>query len=96
MKIEDIKLVMTCEVCPEQYKAMVDGKQVAYLRLRHGIFTVEAPDCGGVLILKTFPIGDGCFVENERAYFLTRAKELIVNYYKRHKRFKKIYDNYEL
>lgn len=44
---KDIELIQTCEACPEQYDAMLNGEQVGYLRLRWGWFTVTCPDVGG-------------------------------------------------
>ena len=42
-----LKLVLTCGACPEQYDAFDGERQVGYLRLRHGHFTVTCPDVGG-------------------------------------------------
>ena len=75
--IEEISLIQTCGACPEQYDAFVDGEQVGYLRLRHGAFTVEYPDVNGKLIYEADPEGDGVFSDNEREYFLNKAKEEI-------------------
>ncbi len=72
--IKDIELVMTCGACPEQYDAFYQGTQVGYLRLRHGYFSVDAPDCGGDTIYEAEPQGDGMFDDDERDCFLTEAK----------------------
>lgn len=70
-----IQLSLTCGACPEQYDAFLDGKQVGYLRLRHGWFRVDFPDCGGETIYESGDMrGDGCFDEDEREYFLNEAK----------------------
>jgi len=45
-KIGNYNLVMTCSECPEQYDVFRGTKQVGYLRLRHGGFRAEYPDCG--------------------------------------------------
>jgi hypothetical protein len=50
-KPENIELVKTCEACPEQYDAFDDRKQVGYVRLRWGRFTVNCPDASGEEIL---------------------------------------------
>ncbi len=68
-----IELVKTCDACPEQYDAFLDGKQVGYLRLRHGRFTVNFPDIGGELIYQAEPRGDGEFFDDERDYYLKFA-----------------------
>ena len=75
--IDDIKLVKTCEACPEQYDAFLDGEQIGYLRLRHGFFRVEHPDSGGAVVYTDNPKGDGCFESHEREYYLTRAKQAL-------------------
>lgn len=75
MKIE---LRKTCSACPEQYEAYLGDKQVGYLRLRHGYFTVEFPDVHGKLIYSAEPKGDGMFHEDEREYYLYKAKEKIL------------------
>ncbi|HAV5468680.1 TPA: hypothetical protein JI089_03345 [Acinetobacter baumannii] len=76
---DEIELVKTCHACPEQYDAFFQGKQIGYLRLRHGEFRVDYPDCGDETILYSQePQGDGCFEEDEREYFLMKAKKAIV------------------
>jgi hypothetical protein len=77
MTAADIQLRMTCGACPEQYDALIDGKQVGYLRLRHGHFCVEFPDVSGETVYEAETIGDGVFDESERDYHLDRAKEAI-------------------
>jgi hypothetical protein len=73
-----IKLVLTCSACPEQYDAFLDGKQVGYLRLRHGTFRVDYPDCGGECIYQAVPNGDGEFDDDERDYYLRFAVDAIL------------------
>jgi hypothetical protein len=75
--ILNIVLEETCGACPEQYDAFLDGKQVGYLRLRHGRFRVDYPDCGGETIYEAYPDGDGIFESNEREFYLTEAKKAI-------------------
>lgn len=66
--------------CPEQYDAFLDGEKVGYLRLRHGGFTVECPDCGGCLVYRASPIGDGAFEDYERDYYLKFAAVAILSW----------------
>lgn len=66
--------------CPEQYGAFLDGEKVGYLRLRHGGFTVECPDCGGCLVFEASPIGDGAFEDDERDYYLRFAAAAILKW----------------
>jgi len=74
-----IKLKQTCIAYPEQYEAFVGEKQVGYLRLRHGYFRVDFPDCGGKTIYKAHPKGEGMFKDNdERKYYLKMAKKVIL------------------
>lgn len=84
MNINEITLVKTCGACPEQYDAFdKSGKQIAYLRLRHGSFTVECPDVGGELVYSVCPNGDGMFDDNERSGYLSDAKMAIASFYNR-------------
>ena len=70
----------TC-ACPEQYHVKKDGKQVAYLRLRHGEFRVDAPDVWGETMYEAEPLGDGMFDAEERIEFMEKALEAIITYY---------------
>jgi hypothetical protein len=72
-----IRLVRTCYACPEQYDAFDGDKQVGYLRLRHGEFTVHCPDHDGEEVYSAHPYGDGLFVDEERDYYLRFAVEAI-------------------
>ncbi len=76
-----IILKRTCYACPEQYNAFVDdldyGAHVGYLRLEHGFFTVDFPNCDGETIYEARPRGDGCFDDDERDYYLRFAVDAI-------------------
>lgn len=75
----NLTLKLTSGACPEQYEVFDNsGKQVAYLRLRHGEFRVDFPDCGGETIYEADPIGDGTFNEDERLVYLTNAMRAII------------------
>ena len=73
IEIDGLRLALTCNACPEQYEAFRSGKQLAYLRLRHGHFTVQCPDESGELVYEAEPLGDGEFEPEERAKFLQEA-----------------------
>lgn len=82
-RIGDYLFVLTCSACPEQYEVFVGEEQVAYLRLRCGAFTVEAPDAGDELLLLHEFDDDlkGQFAgEAERMKFLTLAAEAIARH----------------
>ena len=73
-----IRLVMTCGACPEQYDAFFENRQVGYLRLRHGVFRVDCPECGGETIYETEDVdGDGVFEDYERQKHLDAATNAI-------------------
>ena len=72
-----IKLILTSEACPEQYDAYLGDRQVGYLRLRHGYFSVECPDVGGVKVYSASPAGNGRFDSDERDYYLRFAVDAI-------------------
>ena len=76
-----ITLTKTCDACPEQYDAYINGEQVGYLRLRHGHFTVTCPDVGGRVIFACEPDGEGDFHEYEREFYLSIAKQAIFHFY---------------
>lgn len=61
-----VELKLTCAAMPEQYEAFLDGRQVGYLRLRHGTFRAHYPDhmASPVYIAQT--LGDGWFEDSER------------------------------
>lgn len=72
----------TCFACPEQYDLEDDdGNCVAYFRLRHGSFTVDCPDYGGVRVYMASPKGDGIFEEDERNHYLNEAFKAIAKHY---------------
>lgn len=60
--------------CPEQHDAFIGQQQVGYLRLRHGMFRADYPDCGGETVLEGCPLGDGEFKPEERPEWLDRAR----------------------
>lgn len=72
-----IRLVKTCGACPEQYDAFDGDKQVGYLRLRHGCFTVNCPNFSGEEVYSAAPQGDGCFDPEERDYYFRFAVDAI-------------------
>lgn len=73
-EIEGLKLVCTSPACPEQYDVFdAEGKQVGYLRLRHGRFRADYPDCGGETVYASNTKGDGVFDREERLPELTKA-----------------------
>jgi len=80
MKPSRITFVRTCFAFPEQYDAYLNGIQVGYLRLRHGKFTVESPDCMDTLIYSAEPKGQGIFDEDERDQYLYEAEQAILNH----------------
>lgn len=72
-EILGLSLVLTCPGCPEQYDVFDGDKQVGYLRLRWGEFTVNYPDVRGEEIFSAEPDGDGNFTDQERDYYLLKA-----------------------
>jgi|LakMenE18May11ns_1017448.scaffolds.fasta_scaffold9857460_1 hypothetical protein len=71
----ELELVQTCGACPEQYDVFLNDMEVGYLRLRHGYFRAE---CFGNTVYAAYPKDDGIFEYHERAYYLNKAKEHIV------------------
>lgn len=77
------ELVSTCGSHPEQYDVLLDGKQVGYLRLRHGSFRVDCPEQGGETVFRSEPRGDGEFEDDEREIHLNAAVASIDAYLSR-------------
>jgi hypothetical protein len=84
--INGYRLFCTCHACPEQYDVFDDKtqKQVGYLRLRHGHFRADFPNCGGETVYEADTIGDGCFEDDEKMPQLQKAIEAIAQYLKNH------------
>lgn len=61
-----IELKRTSYAMPEQYEAFIDGRQVGYLRLRHGTFRANHPDHMGPQVYLAETLGDGSFDDSER------------------------------
>lgn len=76
-----LELHLTSGAFPEQYEVYKKGteEQVGYLRLRHGEFRVDFPECGEETIFHAQPSGDGLFDEDERMPYLTAAMNAILN-----------------
>lgn len=78
MEIDGLYLTRTCDACPEQYDVLDESHNVVgYLRLRHGLFRVDYPHCGGETIYTAYPKGDGSFEDDERDSYLTIAIQAI-------------------
>jgi hypothetical protein len=75
------KLELTCFMCPEQWDVFDDClDKLGYIRLRHGEFRVDYPDCGGkTLISENIGFdGDGAFINEEiRNVYLLKAVKAI-------------------
>lgn len=82
MDYQGFEFTQTCNACPEQYEVTLNGKQMAYLRLRHGYFYAAVPDCGGEVVYAAHPKGDGIFEWEEREEYLQKALDAIVLHYK--------------
>lgn len=80
---DNVILSRTCTVSPEQYDAF-DSRWnlIGYLRIRHGLFTVEAPDVGGTVVYEAMTSSNtGYFNDEERSTFLDRAKVALSDFY---------------
>jgi len=81
MNYEGFEFEQTCGACPEQYDVTLNGKRMAYLRLRHGYFYAAVPDCGGQMVYSAEPKGDGIFECDEREKYLKEALAAIIQHY---------------
>lgn len=74
LHINGYRLECTCPACPEQYEVFDAADQrVGYLRLRHGWFRADAPQCGDETVYEAYPEGDGIFADHERIRYLSEA-----------------------
>ena len=75
------KLELSCFMCPEQWDVFSNFfDRVGYIRLRHGDFRVDYPDCGGKTLIaeSVDEHGDGAFVSEEiRNVYLLKAVKAI-------------------
>ena len=88
---KNIELQKTSGICPEQYDAYYKGKEIGYLRLRHGYFRAEYK---GTIVYDAYTIGDGSFENKERKKHLKKAKKAIFKamqlaeiYHEQHQKF---------
>ena len=83
-ELEGCEVVMTCAACPEQYEVFgPSGGQIGYLRLRHGHFRADYPDCGGDTVYEAdLPDCAGCFSPEERKIHLPAAVKALVERHK--------------
>jgi len=81
-EVPNLRLVMTCGACPEQYDVFLGDSQVqvGYLRLRHGYFYAQCPDVGGEYVYEAEPEGGGIFEEHERERYLGEARAAIARW----------------
>lgn len=68
-----VVLNRTCDACPEQYEVFRDERQIGYMRLRHGYFSVSYPDHGGKEVYRAQPQGDDVFEDHERDFYLEQG-----------------------
>lgn len=79
MLIDGLNFVMTCGACPEQYDVFKGEDQVGYIRLRHGVFRVDCPECSGATVFEhVFDDMLGSFdgAEQKEEYLTIAAKEI--------------------
>jgi hypothetical protein len=74
-----LTIKMISSACPEQYGVFKNTEQVAYYRLRHGVFTVDYPNVQGEEIMCEEPNGDGIFDVSERLKYLTKAMRIVLS-----------------
>lgn len=75
-------LILTCSACPEQYDVYKGKQRIGYLRLRHGWFRADYPDCGGMTVYEAEPKGDGAFEDDERDKFLGEAVAALLKHHR--------------
>lgn len=76
------EIVQTCAACPEQYEVFLGDQQIGYLRLRHGTFRADYPDCGGLTVYEIEALGDGVFEPLEREPHMLLAVRALLKQHK--------------
>ncbi len=59
--IDGFTVSLTCPAFPEQYDVYKGKLRCGYLRLRHGTFRADYPECGDDTVYTASPEGDGEF-----------------------------------
>lgn len=83
-KAELMRLELTCHSCPEQYDliSLLDGKQLAYMRLRWSYFKCEYPYDSDEIVYDGYVDNDGWkgsfYDEEQRVKFLSEAIKSVV------------------
>lgn len=76
-----LRFEKTCDACPEQYDVFKGGKQVGYIRLRHGVLSCRYPNNHGEIIY-AHQFEDewkGYFeTEEERTFYLEECKNALL------------------
>jgi hypothetical protein len=85
-ELDGCRLVRTSFACPEQYDVYQGKEKIGYLRLRHGHFTAETPDCLDDLVYESSPEGDGIFEDTERMPELRKAIKAIQDHRRKKER----------
>jgi hypothetical protein len=80
-QINEYVLVNTCMAAPEQYDVYKANQQVAYFRVRHGLFSVRIPTSLGDTVYTAEVAGDGCFADDERDFYLHEGIETVDVFY---------------
>lgn len=78
-----IKLVKTCDGCPEQYDAFINGLQIGYIRCRWGEIAVKCPDANGKVVYQSITDGYGALTDDERGVQLSACIKAIESWNKR-------------
>lgn len=76
---DKLRVVMTCKACPEQYDVFLGELKIGYLRLRHGEFRADYPDCGDETVYEASPRGEGEFERDERDRYLRFALKALLD-----------------
>jgi hypothetical protein len=81
-----MRLVKTCDACPEQYDVYKKDWKIGYLRLRYGHFTAQVIDPGGKQVYEASiggPMTGEFTTQQERKFHLKAAKKAIKEELKR-------------
>lgn len=80
-EIKEYTLINLSMACPEAYDVYKNDQQVAYFRVRYGLFSVRIPTSLGDTVYTAEVAGEACFEDDERDFYLHEGIEAVEVFY---------------
>lgn len=84
----DLKLVQTCDYCPEQYDVFNGDERIGYIRHRSGVFTCQPVMSGELLWIDLVCRTDeswGSIPDDKREEWLNECKNVLADFWNTHR-----------